>query len=86
MSVYENAGRECKLSLLPSHVVIMTVQKYGTLQWEKFEEIKEKGYTAALEMLAEWDQEHKLPSYSSTEQSDSTDKARKGRGQRRNSI
>lgn len=60
--------------------------QYGTLQWTKFAEIQLKGYEAALEMLAEWDQQHMLPSYSVAEGNTVAEKARKGRGQRRNSI
>ena len=61
-------------------------KQYGTLQFGQFEEIQKKGYNAAMEMLAKWDAEGRLPSAFI----DGTDKAtagtKKGRSARRNSV
>ena len=35
--------------------------KYGTLQFDKFEEIQKKGYSAAVEFLGKLDADGRLP-------------------------
>jgi lysophospholipid hydrolase len=55
------------------------------LQWGKFEEIQEKGYQAAMEMLGRWEQEGKLP-LGFIEGNKSNEKRKKGQSARRNSI
>ncbi|KAG6332336.1 hypothetical protein ID866_6754 [Astraeus odoratus] len=66
----------------------MPVQEYGTLQFNKFDEIEKKGYCAANEILDQLEEEGKLSSLvlidgPSTGKSSAT---RKGRSARRNSV
>ncbi|KAI0274950.1 patatin-domain-containing protein [Gloeopeniophorella convolvens] len=63
----------------------MPVQEYGTLQWGKFEEIQERGYKAAMQILEKWEEEGKLPS-GFIEGKDANAKRKKGQSARRNSI
>ncbi|KAI9454834.1 patatin-domain-containing protein [Russula earlei] len=63
----------------------MPVQEYGTLQWNKFEEIESKGYQEATKILERWEEEGKLPS-GSIEGKDANAKRKKGQSARRNSI
>ncbi|KDQ14464.1 hypothetical protein BOTBODRAFT_187823 [Botryobasidium botryosum FD-172 SS1] len=65
----------------------MPVQEFGTLQFNKYEEIQELGYRAGKELLDKWDAEGKLPTgveegYDSVE----AKRGRRGRTLRRNSI
>ncbi|KAG8735024.1 phosphatidylcholine and lysophosphatidylcholine phospholipase, partial [Ceratobasidium sp. 414] len=68
----------------------MPVNEYGTLQFGRFDEIYQVGYTAAVEMLNQWDAECRLPSrfVTSEEGGDGIRIGRrsKGRSLRRNSI
>ncbi|KZT30963.1 patatin-domain-containing protein [Neolentinus lepideus HHB14362 ss-1] len=65
----------------------MPVQEYGTLQFGKFEEIKEKGYHSAMAMLEKFDKAEKLPSaYYQDHRLGSGGRPRKGQSARRNSI
>lgn len=65
----------------------MPVQEYGTLQFGKFEEIKEKGYRTAMAMLEKFNEEEKLPSaYYQDHRLGSGGRPRKGQSARRNSI
>ncbi|KDQ63191.1 hypothetical protein JAAARDRAFT_29203 [Jaapia argillacea MUCL 33604] len=63
----------------------MPVQDYGTLQFGKFEEIQDKGYQAAIEMLEKWDEEGRLPSVH-LEGKNPGRRGKKGHSARRNSI
>ncbi|QRV97636.1 cAMP-dependent protein kinase inhibitor [Ceratobasidium sp. AG-Ba] len=68
----------------------MPVHEYGTLQFGRFDEIYQVGYSAAVEMLNQWDAECRLPSRLLTHED--TDgvvrgmRRTKGRSLRRNSI
>ncbi|KAF8841901.1 patatin-domain-containing protein [Paxillus ammoniavirescens] len=63
------------------------VQEYGTLQFNKFDEIEQKGYEAACEILDCWEEEGKLPSLTIDGPHEGNSKAaRKGRSARRNSV
>ncbi|TFK56806.1 patatin-domain-containing protein [Heliocybe sulcata] len=65
----------------------LPVQEYGTLQFGKFEEIREKGYRAAVKMLEEFDEGEQLPSgYAQDQSLRSGGRPRKGQSARRNSI
>ncbi|PFH52298.1 hypothetical protein AMATHDRAFT_57351 [Amanita thiersii Skay4041] len=64
----------------------MPVQDYGTLQFGKFEEIKKKGYHAALEMLEKLHKEGRLPCAFIDEKTPSISSKKKGQSARRNSI
>ncbi|KII93959.1 hypothetical protein PLICRDRAFT_36181 [Plicaturopsis crispa FD-325 SS-3] len=64
----------------------MPVQEYGTLQFGKFEEIQEKGYLAALNILEKWDEEGRLPSAYIDGKENTSKGKKKGRSARRNSI
>ncbi|KAG9092301.1 hypothetical protein FRC07_011690, partial [Ceratobasidium sp. 392] len=63
---------------------------YGTLQFGRYDEIYQVGYTAAVEMLNQWDAERRLPSRLVTnEEGDRIGRGgrrSKGRSLRRNSI
>ncbi|KAG2155690.1 hypothetical protein DEU56DRAFT_768678 [Suillus clintonianus] len=61
------------------------VQEYGTLQFNKFDEIQKKGYLAAVEILDKWEEEGKLPNYDAYG-ADKNIASRKGRSARRNSV
>jgi lysophospholipid hydrolase len=61
------------------------LDKYGTLQWGKFDEIQEKGYHAAMKILEKWEEEGKLP-LGFIEGKDANAKRKKGQSARRNSI
>ncbi|KAF8326402.1 uncharacterized protein EI90DRAFT_3146562 [Cantharellus anzutake] len=61
------------------------VQEFTTLQFGKFEEIFKRGYEAATKMLEDWKETNNLPTWSDEEFKE-TEKRRKGRGLRRNSI
>ncbi|KAJ3789981.1 hypothetical protein GGU10DRAFT_283246 [Lentinula aff. detonsa] len=63
----------------------MPVQDYGTLQFNKFEEIQKKGYHSALEFLGKCADEGMLPS-AFIDGRDGTESTTKGRSARRNSI
>ncbi|GLB35715.1 putative intracellular phospholipase B that catalyzes the double deacylation of phosphatidylcholine (PC) to glycerophosphocholine (GroPCho) [Lyophyllum shimeji] len=63
----------------------MPVHEYGTLQWSKFEEIHEKGYLAAMEILKKLDEEDRLP-FSAVDGKEVTGNRKKGRSARRNSV
>jgi lysophospholipid hydrolase len=65
--------------------------QYGTLQFGRYDEIYQVGYSAAVEMLDQWDAEHRLPSRFVTNGDEhglgsKTGKKSKGRSLRRNSI
>ncbi|KAF9225342.1 patatin-domain-containing protein [Gyrodon lividus] len=62
----------------------MPVQEYGTLQFNKFDEIEQKGYQATIEILDRWEEEGMLPSL--TIDGPKSRAARKGRSARRNSV
>lgn len=62
----------------------MPVHEYGTMQFGKFEEINNKGYHAALDILAKWDAKGLLPS--AVVDGKGSIGRRKGRSARRNSI
>lgn len=65
----------------------MPVQEYGTLQFNKFDEIEKKGYQAANEMLDRMEEEGKLSNLLMDGTSTSKSRtARKGRSARRNSV
>ncbi len=55
------------------------------LQFSKFEEIFRRGYKTATKMLEEWKETNNLPTRSEKEFGE-TEKRKKGRGLRRNSI
>ena len=60
--------------------------QYGTLQYSKFEEIQQKGYKAALEILRKFDEADRLPS-AFVDGKEATDSGKKkGRSARRNSV
>ncbi|KAG6911335.1 hypothetical protein DXG01_001006 [Tephrocybe rancida] len=63
----------------------MPVHDYGTLQFSKFEEINQKGYLAALEILKKLDEEDRLPSLFIDGKSVNSGR-KKGRSARRNSV
>ncbi|KAJ7201315.1 hypothetical protein GGX14DRAFT_552016 [Mycena pura] len=65
--------------------IAMPVHEYGTLQFNKFEDIQKKGYDAALAILEKLDDEGKLPS-AVIDGSQKVKRGRKGRSVRRNSI
>lgn len=60
--------------------------QYGTLQFNKFEEIQEKGYQAALEFLEKWDEAGSLPSTFKGGKDSTQSRKSKGKSARRNSI
>ncbi|KAG8694796.1 phosphatidylcholine and lysophosphatidylcholine phospholipase [Ceratobasidium sp. 395] len=69
----------------------MPVHEYGTLQFGRYDEIYQVGYTAAVEMLNQWDAECRLPSRLVTPEEGGDGIGRsgrrsKGRSLRRNSI
>lgn len=63
----------------------MPVQEFGTLQFGKFEEIREKGYQAAIKMLEKFEEDGRLPSIVEGELAAHKTK-HKGRSARRNSV
>ncbi|KAG6851376.1 hypothetical protein H0H93_005774 [Arthromyces matolae] len=64
----------------------MPVQEYGTLQFGKFEEINQKGYLAALEVLKKLEEEDRLPSVFIDGKTANNGGRKKGRSVRRNSV
>ncbi|KAG1857616.1 hypothetical protein C8R48DRAFT_607265 [Suillus tomentosus] len=65
----------------------MPVQEYGTLQFSKFDEIQQKGYLAAVEILDKWEEEGKLPVPNLDGYGANSNRvSRKGRSARRNSV
>ncbi|KAI8990604.1 patatin-domain-containing protein [Trametes punicea] len=64
----------------------MPVQEYGTLQFGKFEEIRKKGYHAAIAFLEKFEAEGRLPSAFVGESTKLTTGRTRGRSARRNSI
>lgn len=65
----------------------MPVQEYGTLQFSKFDEIQQKGYLAAVEILDKWEEEGKLPVPNLDGYGANNNRvSRKGRSARRNSV
>jgi len=64
--------------------VQVPVQEYGTLQFNKFEEIRKVGYEEGMKLLVKWDAEGKLPV--TTFGVEGVYPKRKGRMLRRNSI
>lgn len=62
----------------------MPVQEYGTLQFNKFEEIRKAGYVEGVRLLESWSAEGKLPV--TTVGAEDIHPKRKGRMLRRNSI
>ncbi|CAE6536205.1 unnamed protein product [Rhizoctonia solani] len=70
----------------------MPVHEYGTLQFGRYDEIYQVGYSAAVEMLDQWDAEDRLPSRFVTTGDEvrglggKGGKKSKGRSLRRNSI
>ncbi|KAF8323129.1 patatin-domain-containing protein [Clavulina sp. PMI_390] len=66
----------------------MPVQDYGTLQFNKYEEIMEIGYKQGKKLLAEWKEAGTLPSgfEEGYELAGMDEKKKKGRSLRRNSI
>ncbi|CAE6529815.1 unnamed protein product [Rhizoctonia solani] len=69
----------------------MPVHEYGTLQFGRYDEIYQVGYSAAVEMLDQWDGEDRLPSRFVTSGDEvrglgKSGKKSKGRSLRRNSI
>ncbi|KAJ2934330.1 hypothetical protein H1R20_g2760, partial [Candolleomyces eurysporus] len=65
--------------------ISMPVQEYGTLQFNKFEELVNKGYQAAKEILDKFETENRLPS-AIVGEDDIGLKRKKGKSARRNSI
>ncbi|KAF8683173.1 Lysophospholipase NTE1 [Rhizoctonia solani] len=69
----------------------MPVHEFGTLQFGRYDEIYQVGYSAAVDMLDQWDAENRLPSRYVTSGDDvrglgKAGKKSKGRSLRRNSI
>jgi lysophospholipid hydrolase len=64
----------------------MPVQEYGTLQFNKFEELRKKGYHAAMDILEKFEEEGRLPSNFIDGKDGHTAGKKKGRSARRNSI
>ncbi|KAF9469736.1 hypothetical protein BDZ94DRAFT_1243142 [Collybia nuda] len=64
----------------------MPVHEYGTLQFGKFEEIQQKGYLAAIEILQKLDDEDRLPSAFIDGKEVNSSGKKKGRSARRNSV
>ncbi|KIO28791.1 hypothetical protein M407DRAFT_229364 [Tulasnella calospora MUT 4182] len=64
------------------------VQGYGTLQFNKYDELVDIGYKAALELMDKWKEEGRLPSGFEDDfrMVDKLSKKRKGRSLRRNSV
>ncbi|KAG8959437.1 phosphatidylcholine and lysophosphatidylcholine phospholipase [Tulasnella sp. 408] len=64
------------------------VQGYGTLQFNKYDELVDIGYKAALELIDKWKEEGRLPSGYEDDfrMVDKLSKKRKGRSLRRNSV
>jgi lysophospholipid hydrolase len=74
------------LTLAPFHLT-----QYGTLQFGRYDEIYKVGYSAAVEMLDQWEQENQLPSRLVTSGDEihglgAAGRKSKGRSLRRNSI
>lgn len=67
-------------------VDLLICNQYGTLQFGKFEEIRQKGYLAALECLQQFKAEGKLPPGVLPGTDEKTPERRKGKSARRNSI
>lgn len=65
---------------------LLTISQYGTLQFGKFDEIQERGYKAALELLEKFDKESLLPPALSGGDEISYKTKKRGRSLRRNSI
>jgi len=61
------------------------VEEFTTLQFSKFEEIFKRGYKTATKILQEWKEANNLPTGSDGGFKE-TEKRKKGRGLRRNSI
>ena len=68
------------------YYMAMPAQDYGTLQFGKFEEIQDLGYTEALKLLEKWDDEGMLPSAFIDGKEPPVKRKRKGLSARRNSI
>lgn len=65
----------------------LTLAQYGTLQFNKFDEIRRKGYHSAVEILDKWEEEGKLPVPNINGRGgDKNTSSRKGRSARRNSV
>ncbi|KAG5341645.1 hypothetical protein C0989_008403 [Termitomyces sp. Mn162] len=65
----------------------MPVHEYGTLQFGKFEEINQRGYLAALEVLKKLEEENRLPSLSIDGKATNNGRpGKRGRSVRRNSV
>ncbi|KAF8624239.1 hypothetical protein AX15_005999 [Amanita polypyramis BW_CC] len=64
----------------------MPVQEYGTLQFGKFEEIQNKGYETATEMLSKLEAEGRLPSLFIDGKDMTASSKKKGQSARRNSV
>jgi lysophospholipid hydrolase len=59
--------------------------QFGTLQFGRYDTIVEVGYKSGLKMIAQWDEDGRLPS--GYEEGFETERnKRRGRGLRRNSI
>ncbi|KAF9015738.1 hypothetical protein BDQ17DRAFT_1341564 [Cyathus striatus] len=63
----------------------MPVQEYGTLQFNKFEEIQKKAYHAAVEILGKFEKEGRLPSALEDAKVNAAGR-KEGKSARRNSI
>ncbi|KAF8640732.1 hypothetical protein AX17_000383 [Amanita inopinata Kibby_2008] len=64
----------------------MPVQEYGTLQFGKYEEIRKKGYLAAIEVLEKLSEEDRLPCLLVDSKDASGNSKKKGQSARRYSI
>ncbi|KAL5534044.1 hypothetical protein ACEPAG_504 [Sanghuangporus baumii] len=64
----------------------MPVQDYGTMQFNKFEEIRSKGYLAAVTMLEEWEKDGRLAARMENFSEARKQGRKKGKSARRNSI
>ncbi|EJD03753.1 patatin-domain-containing protein [Fomitiporia mediterranea MF3/22] len=73
------AARGCFYMQLP-------VQDYGTMQFNKYEEIERKGYQAAVKILQEWEEDGRLAAVLEDLAEVRSQGKRKGLSARRNSI
>ncbi|KAH8119991.1 patatin-domain-containing protein [Phellopilus nigrolimitatus] len=64
----------------------LPVQEYAILQFNKYEEIQNRGYRAALDMLEKWEEEGKLATILDDLTEVRSQGKKKGRSARRNSV
>lgn len=64
----------------------MPVQEYGTMQFGKYDEIRDKGYQAASDRLRKWEDEGKLSAVLESLAEVRNQGKKKGKSARRNSI